>query len=96
MKILSLDQMYFLLPDDFNGNFNDALREVIKYRESLQNKKDFPPMEQINNTENKSLFELFLDATKNGHKLYGKMFVGEYNGEEWVNQRDKEGTDEPQ
>ena len=91
MKVLSLDQMYFLLPDDFNGNFNDALRELIRYRESLPNPKPFPPIVTLNNVERKSDWQLFLDAIKDGYKLYGSCFVGEWdkNKEEWVRLNDK-------
>jgi hypothetical protein len=39
MKVLAMN-LYFLLDDNFNGNFNDALLEIVKYRKQ-NNKPDY-------------------------------------------------------
>lgn len=39
-KILKIRDAVFVLPDDFEGSFHDALHEFLKYQESLAEPHD--------------------------------------------------------
>ena len=71
-KMLAIEELYFNLPDDFDGNFEDALELLAKYR---RNNKE----SQIINYKNKSPLEAILDtnfklkcACKYGINIYDK------------------------
>ena len=83
MKVLSID-FNFLLPDDFDGDFNDALMEVIKYRKGLPNPTKFPAhCDDLS----AGTWKGFLNAIKQGFKLCGAMFLGELVDGNWVSKR---------
>ena len=85
MKVL---RMYtnFLLPDDFDGNLNDALEELIKYRKSkgLTNLTEDPDQE-YSEEENELLNSVFditwhhfwLNVKDGLHRFHGHLSVGE-------------------
>jgi hypothetical protein len=89
MKVLSMN-IHFLLPDDFDGNLNGALLEIIKYRRSRQS-PDYPSKNILTYDDKKDLWNGFLKAKDEGFKLYGGAFLGEWdeNTLTWKNQRDK-------
>lgn len=81
---------YFLLPDDFVGNYNDALRELIKYREE----KELPnnPVDVENKTAMKddgsdSLWNEFLAAIEKEKRFCGDVAFGAWDSEKnkWMN-----------
>lgn len=93
MKML-VSQFAFVLPDDFEGDFNDALREVIKYRES----KDLPGIPkgslEISSETAGALDETWghlcdtvLETYKEGSHFHGYIFCGQYfddeKGQRW-------------
>lgn len=48
MKILQITNLTFLLDDDFDGNFNDALRSYLKYREkNPEHCPEFPKIQHL-------------------------------------------------
>jgi hypothetical protein len=81
MKTLALN-VYFLLPDEFAGDLNDALREVIKYRESVGSKPlpDGPDATKVSQEE---LWAGFLKTREEGKRLYGTTSLKEYRDGEW-------------
>ena len=89
MKVLHLN-IYFELPDDFQGTFNDALREYIKYRES-KNLEDIPTDIGVRLSEDKPYTEYmddmwidFLDGIEQGKKVTGDFALTEWTGNEWI------------
>lgn len=83
MKVLSMN-IHFLLPDNFNGNLNDALEEIIKYRKS-KNLTKYKAIE-LDRDDKISRWQTFLSVIQEGFRLYGGIFVGEWNSEnkKWV------------
>jgi hypothetical protein len=77
MKVLSMN-FYFLLPDDFDGNLNGALLEIVKYRRH-QKSPDYPLKNNMTDEDKKNLFNDFLKAQSEGFKLYGGAFLGEWD-----------------
>lgn len=68
MKMLYLNG-YFLLPDDFEGGLNDALREMIEYRET----NNF-----MAHPSNKNLTELLLipdEDIEQSKNLYSNLMI---------------------
>jgi len=84
MKVLSLD-LHFLLPDDFDGDFDDALMEIIKYRKSLPNSSKLPPLSDLPD----SSWGSFLIAIKQGYKIHGGGFLGEWKDGKWISKREE-------
>ena len=91
MKVLSL-RINFLLPEEFKGNFNDALKELIVYREE-RGDLDFPP---IDSAQTKKIMQSdhewnrFLDNISKGYNLTGSIFLGEWKNGKWKNFRQGE------
>lgn len=91
LKVLSLD-IYFKLPDDFEGNFNDALKEYIKYREE-NNLPDEPDGESLSDYNEMTVdefeemkWELFLDTIDKNKRDSGfrSLRSYDYDKREWV------------
>lgn len=85
MKILHMN-LYFELPDDFEGSFNDALAEVIKYRKSKNNPRmpeSGGSLNYVKDTIQSDLWERFLKAKSEGFKLHGLSAMQEYKDGEW-------------
>lgn len=84
IKVLALCG-YFLLPDDFNGSYLDALKEYVKYRES--NKLPVTPLidsSTIFGEERMSEYwQEFLEIIGDGRRFNGAFFLGEYSNGEW-------------
>ena len=85
MKVLSM-HMNFQLPDDFEGDLNDALEELVKYRKDkgLTNPTEDPTPE-YNEEENKILnsavdiawHHFWLNIKDGVHKFHGHLSIGE-------------------
>lgn len=85
MKVLHIDT-YFLLPDDFDGDSNDAIRELLKYRESKKlsdfnyvskdNKKFNTPWAELSDDEK---WNRFYDLLIDGYKHVGAILFSEYD-----------------
>lgn len=77
-KVLAMEKMYFLLPDDFDGDLNDALLELVKYRKE----KGFSSP-SVNEKPSRG-WDRFVDAVENGFRLDGGLAFVERNNNEWV------------
>jgi hypothetical protein len=93
MKILAIHG-YFKLPDDFEGGFNEAIEEIVKYRRNKQlpNYKNISNGEpnsvvQNNDGEIKNLWVGFLDLLKRdpNKSLLMDVFLGDRDDiDEWI------------
>ena len=88
MKVLGLN-IYFKLPDDFEGGLTKALEEYIKYRKE-NNLKDFPDYD-IPKKSRLTLWNDFLDAVKKGFRMHGEWGISKIVNGECINQREKGG-----
>lgn len=97
MKVLYLD-LYFKLPDDFKGDINNALRELIKYRESkglsgafiTSDDADPPKEEKIREVHTDILWEKFLEKTKDDNiNIVGYGSCNHWGGKKWINLDDE-------
>lgn len=91
MKILRLN-IYFELPDNFQGGLNEALEEYIKYRKekclgsvpvTYEEDEDFDKIFR----ENESLFfDKFLEALDRGDRTFGSFALSWYDNKnsEWI------------
>lgn len=89
MKLLKLD-ICFRLPDDFDGDLNDALEEMVKYRRREKNQiKDDYIVDQ-----SKSIYENWWDMVhSSNHVLLGQYSLHRLNEEnEWVSLDNKTNT----
>lgn len=72
------------LPDDFDGNLTDALRELADYRDKkflddvIESREGFSETDIIMLEENSRLvFSIFLERIKKGFRTVGIMSLGE-------------------
>ena len=81
MKILGLE-IFYELPEDFEGNLPDALIELAEYLES-KDKIDFArnPSTDSNKEE---LWNNFWSAREDGYCIYGGYSLNERKNGEWV------------
>lgn len=82
VKILRMD-FFFLLPDDFLGDYNDALRELIKYRE--ENKLparpvdlDTKPVHSPDCSNAQILWDEFIKSCES-QRFHGNVVFGSWN-----------------
>ena len=83
MKVLGMN-CYFRLSDDFEGDLNDALKEVIKYRIE----KGYKDLNNIKNQDpliKDELWSSFYKEQRKGYKLIGNIALQKYTGEKWIN-----------
>lgn len=89
MKIARLN-FYFKLPDDFNGDINEALEEVIKFRKKNGKKamsESLPMAKEIENGKlskkgyDELMFEKFVRLVDDGHAIHGEVNICEYDQE---------------
>jgi len=79
MKVLRLD-MAFKLPDDFSGDFNDALMEIVKYRKSRDlttlkgGAKSTISAAKYGKTKSDLVYKEFLSVVEKGYSLHGVIF----------------------
>lgn len=77
LKVLALD-IYFKLPDDFKGNFTDALFEYASYR--LNKKTESQVGEWSDEYEDGDNWETFLSTiAETDYKVTGNFSVMEYD-----------------
>jgi len=83
MKTLHLN-IYFKLPDDFEGGFNESLEEIIKYRKS-KNLGKYPKIIEENKIEtHKELWSDFWENQKQGKLLTGNFGISKQVGKKMV------------
>jgi hypothetical protein len=90
MKVLSIKQAYFRLPDDFEGGLSAALRLLADYHDEMVKKPDDPDEPRLveidNELENKSfkevdcmLFDKFIDKIQDGKRLVGLVQLTDFD-----------------
>lgn len=78
MKRLSLN-INFKLPTDFNGDLNDAIEELLKYRRSEKNHDD-----DFQHDINKNVYENWWDMVNSTNRvLYGEYNISELENDYW-------------
>lgn len=92
MKVLMLD-ICFKLPDNWNGDLNDALKELIKYREENNCspmctdveglKAELFNLERTHDEYRTWMWRGFLDTLRKGKKVFGNIFFGEVDSEDY-------------
>lgn len=90
MKIARLN-FYFKLPDDFSGDINDVLREIIKYREKHGKKamaESTPMAQEVENSKSVSkkgydelMFAKFSRLVDDGYRIHGEVNICDYDQE---------------
>jgi len=90
MKLLHLN-VYFKLPDDFEGNLDNAIAEIIKYRKVMKEKNEgaiTPPDSEANQKipmtctmedYMQALFEDFIRGVDRGRKLVGEIALMDHD-----------------
>lgn len=82
MKIVTIDNLFFKLPDDFKGSLAEALRLLADYVESpippQQDAFDIKPPEV-----NIEAWKHFLGVTVKGGRMYGVFSVQELVDGKW-------------
>ena len=90
MKLLHLN-VYFKLPDDFGGDLDDAIAEIIKYRKDLREKREGarePPDSEANKKipmactmeeYMQALFGDFMRGVGRGRKLVGEISLADHD-----------------
>lgn len=81
MKAVKLN-IHFRLPDDFTGDLNDAIEEILKYRRN-ENKNH---SSVFNPDPEKDMYENFWDMINTTDRvLLAETWMAEYNNElgEW-------------
>lgn len=83
--------IFFKLPDDFQGDYNDILLEVIKYRK--ENKLPPYPKEIIEEPKeeevkalqdsSKFLWGRFVKALEHNYKICGAVSLSEFKDGKW-------------
>ena len=76
MKVLRLN-INFKLPDDFDGNLNEAIGEIIKYRESKGLKGMPDQIDEDRSTDPVSMWNDFLRDVDEGYCCSGLFALGE-------------------
>ena len=79
-KVVSIN-IYFLLPDDFNGDLNDALEEIVKYRKDNKHKEFSGPDASF--ATQTVIWNGFQEAVDEGYKLHGAVALSELKGTKW-------------
>lgn len=83
MKVLGFKNFFFKLPDDFNGTFNDALMEYVKYRKE-NNLPKYPGAPDAESKEvDEESWNSFLEALDEGKRADGGILCAEYEDGEW-------------
>lgn len=80
MSIVHID-LFFKLPDDFNGGFDDIIKELMKFRKlkgSLPKCNDYAKEFDNNTRISKSGYEsIMINKIKNGKTLVGVINIVE-------------------
>jgi len=77
MKILGINQFWFKLPDNFEGSFGDALKEIIKYWEEKGSLtiEEMAKFEKMNNWD---------EWIQSGKKVMGDVGLLEWKDGIWL------------
>lgn len=79
MKYLRLD-LHYKLPDDFEGDVNDAIEHLLKYRRGEKNHKtDFIPDTELDHYSN--WWEMINSTDR---VLFGGVSLSKLEDEEWI------------
>ena len=91
MKVLHLN-IFFKLPEDFDGDLDNAIAEILKYRKALREKHEGleEPLESEANKKipmtctmeayMEAMWADFLNAVGRGKKLVGEILLTESGG----------------
>ena len=80
MKLLSVFNAYFELPEDFKGDYSDALRLLADYLEAPSPYL----MDQCKISETASPWEAFEEVRHVGGKVSGTFGLKYYDGHDWA------------
>jgi hypothetical protein len=81
-KVMSMN-IYFVLPDNFSGTYEDAILEYLKYRREKQlgpNYKSWGPQKDQDQSMN---WQYFINAVKEGFRCSGGVAICQWDGKEW-------------
>lgn len=87
MKVLSVNG-YYLLPEDFEGTFEDALESFLEYRKSKgytgnETGKSFDKYDKLIddefNNQQSRLWNVFIDLVEDGNKFAGLYGLTQMN-----------------
>ncbi len=82
-KVLRLN-LYVLLPDDFEGDLNDALGELLRYRKTLAQDKPLTVISETTHPDrDKDMWADFLASVENGYCLHGHAGLTLLHNNEW-------------
>lgn len=79
-KVLGLN-MFFALPDDFNGDLDDALLAFAMYRKSTGKKIEQNTGNNRTPMTQDELWDRFLQEFQNGKRCAGQVSFGDVTGE---------------
>lgn len=92
-KLFYISNLVFSLPDNFNGNYTDALEEIIKYRrsqEAIQN-REYGEVIQPGDLSLEDHFQM-LNEKENNRLSFDAGFSFFENGE-WINKYENKDCD---
>ena len=78
LKVLTVENFYFKLPDDFNGGLSDAIRLYADYHDEVKNtdKHEIDDNDELPK-DSISMWYHFLDSIENGQKMTGCISISE-------------------
>lgn len=87
MKVLTIDALFFKLPDDFEGGLSDALRVMADYHDAPKTREG---QKRETNTDRSTpwrqmrdkMWLEFLEQIKGGQRLRGSVCICETEGDE--------------
>lgn len=81
MKVLTIENLAFKLPDSFNGNFSDALRAVARYHDKRP--KQVRQKKKPSGRLTRKTWDAFLQVIDKGGGLACLSSIQEWTGKRW-------------
>lgn len=81
MKVLTIENLAFKLPDKFKGRFSDALRALARYHDGRP--KAIKQKKQPGGRLTRKTWDAFQDAIRKGGSLACIASLQEWTGKKW-------------
>lgn len=79
MKVLSISNLFFKLPDDFNGGLSEALRMLADYHDEKNNVESCTLHRKFKDDEYKCIWEFFLKSIEEDKRYVAQTSISEYD-----------------
>ncbi len=82
--VLVIDNLLFLLPEGFEGDFVDALRYLARH---CKNRKSIRQKKQPAGRITRKTFEAFLGVIDKGGRVAAVASIQRWNGKKWIHKK---------